>query len=503
MREPHFSRLAPAKAEKDLRLPAEARTLPAQLGVRPENCHYFLEEITLAEEEPVYWHLPLDDRLSYAYRQMLAVRIFGGEVHFAQNYDADTAAYIPGLPRNFLMRPAVPPWERAGENRLIAGSDDWPPEWVSLGYLPALEGASAGSSARIVITFHQLSKGRSREAVARSAASLPTFRRADPLPAVAPASVPLDSLESVGRYDFPPGECVLKIPLDGADFHVFWHQKEESGDRPRYRIFFFNGAGVEGWRDFQRSEHFRYLDVSGGCMRDDAHSAVLKLKNVPPDRGGRYGVDICGIGYMGPAAENFHPRYAKIIRAILERQKIPEEQVLFMGLSMGGFMALKMGEYFPKAHIFAYNFQSDFFQLVEWNDNWRIYFHGIWRLINDSEDPLYLSPDLRNRALVQPDLLINGGRCVVCIVDKSDTHHRERQFLPLLHWIKWGYPQIRSWLHEHTSFQNPESLELCPGLHAIEIGEAGHGGLGRDFELGILDRLLRFMEERRRQVPSP
>jgi len=90
------------------------------------------------------------------------------------------------------------------------------------------------------------------------------------------------------------------------------------------------------------------------------------------------------------------------------------------------------------------------------------------------------------------------GACVLCLINKGDTHHYEKHFLPFLHWIRCT-PGAGGLLHLHASCQHPEVLELGNGLHAVEMEGGGHGSRGYDFEQKIIDHLLRFMEESRRQ----
>lgn len=514
--ESHFFRLDPNEARTSDRLPEEARSYPARLDVPAEYCHYYSEEIILSSGEDFYWRLPADAQLSGHYSQLVAVKIFGHEVLFAYDYDVDSEILIRSLPHDFFLRRAMPLAERVTDNRLIPVSSAWPAQWVSLCYLPARQGNSP-QPAQIVIIFHRLHREgeagipsdewHSRDALAEPE-PIPSFILPSPLAARSTAvrSIALrfedTSLKRAddGRdFDFPPGEYILDIQLDGASFHVFWHQKAE--DSP-YRVFFFNGASEGAWGDcFGRNDYFRHLAVSGACLRDDSHPHLL---NTAPRerRPNRVSEGICGIGYIGTITENFHLKYEKIIRAILEKQGISESHVLFMGLSMGGFMALKMAEYFQEAHIFAYNFQSDFLELSEWSDSWRAHSRRVWRILNDSEERIYLSPELRNRWLIHPELVVNDRRCVVCLVETKDTHHHQSQFLPFLHWVRQT-PQIGELLYQSGYFHDPAFLELCVGLHAIENDKAGHGGAGRELELRVIDRLLRHMEEKHRQSLSP
>jgi hypothetical protein len=513
--ESHFFRLDPNEAGISDRLPEEAYSYPARLDVSAGHCHYYSEEIILSSGEDFYWRLPADARLSCRYPQLAAVKIFGHGVRFAHDCDVDSEVPVRNLPHDFLLRRAVPLAERVADNRLIPVSSAWPAQWVSLCYLPPRQG-NKPRPAQVVTIFHRLRQEGEASISANGWNSGEALAEPEPVPSfilsspLATRSTRVDSValrlegSSLKRVDngrdfnFPPGEYILDIQLDDASFHLFWHQKTE--DSP-YRVFFFNGASEGAWGDcFSRNDYFRYLAVSGACLRDDSHPYLLNTAS-KERRPNRVGEGICGIGYVGTIAENFHLKYEKIIRAIIEKQGIPESQVLFMGLSMGGFMALKMAEYFPEAHVFAYNFQSDFLELSEWGDSWSAHSRRVWRILNDSEEKSYLSPELRNRWLIHPELVVNDRRCVVCLVETRDIHHHQRQFLPFLHWIRQT-PQIRELLHQPDFFHSPEVLELCNGLHAIENDKAGHGGAGREFELRVIDRLLRFMEEKHRQSSS-
>jgi hypothetical protein len=55
-----------------------------QLGIdwHDLKCHFFLEEVSLAQEDrgSFYWSLPIAEDLSYSYRQPVGVKIFGDGV---------------------------------------------------------------------------------------------------------------------------------------------------------------------------------------------------------------------------------------------------------------------------------------------------------------------------------------------------------------------------------------------------------------------------------------
>jgi hypothetical protein len=510
---------------------AELRSWQARLGIADEDCLCSLEEISLAEEEragatEIYFHLPADERLPHAYRQPIAVKIIGEGVRFAQDYDYSPTFRSRQLPHGFLLKRALSAQEKSSNNRLRL-SANFSGNFVSLNYVPGHSWSGEAGPTRLVLILHQICgpggqaagttlrqvqesgernvgipegipevSWNSKEPVLDSdpLASIPSFFLETPLEGRPTAEIPHIALKledgqlqnlNGSPFEFPIGEHILDIRLDGVTFPVFWHQKTDS---PPYRVFFFNGAGVlnDGQIHFGRMTYFRFLDISGGCMCDAAFPVLFS--GYPKDQQ----PPMASSWYLGTAAENFHPKFAQIILTLTEVQHIPESNVLLMGDSMGGFMALKMAEYLPYAHAFAANSQVDF---LTYNSQAKgLYNPPLLYYLVQSTDPLYLSPELRNRMIVDTEKCTNSQRIILYIQNKPDTHHYSKHFLPFLHWTRQN-PQTRDLLFYHIS---PGELKIPPlhqGVNAIEFSDPkiGHCTLTKDFELFIIDRMLRFM----------
>jgi hypothetical protein len=156
-----------------------------------------------------------------------------------------------------------------------------------------------------------------------------------------------------------------------------------------------------------------------------------------------------------------------------------------MGSSMGGFMALKMTEYLPRAHAFSYN------NLVACFDGCK---HHYTQYLIGTKEIRYVSPEMRNRGLIHPEKVVNPQRCVLFLQNSADPFFYQTGFLPFLHWVKQN-PVIEPLLFYCTNFK--ESLTSYPrqGLYMAEINrpDIPHLPLSVEFELSIIDRFLRFM----------
>ncbi|MDR0445381.1 MAG: hypothetical protein LBG98_03845, partial [Puniceicoccales bacterium] len=326
------------------------------------------------EERPeaieIYYHPPADERLPHTYRQSIVVKIFGDGVRFAQDYDYSPTIRLRQLPHGFLLKRALSSQEKFSKNRLLLPTN-FSGSFVSLCYVPKHSWVEEAGPALFVLILHQIVRPSGHQGTGDAnpeinwntkeptsdtdpLASISSFILETPLEGRPTSEIPhitlkledgqLQNLDG-SDFNFPVGERILDIQLDGVTFPVFWHQKENS---PPYRVFFFNGAGAQN-AIFGRMSYLRELNLSGGCLCDA--SAMLPPKDLDL---------VEGLWFVGTAQENFHPKFAYIIRTILQAQGISESHVLFMGSSMGGFMALKMAEYFSEAHIFTYNSQTDY-----------------------------------------------------------------------------------------------------------------------------------------------
>jgi len=523
IREPEarFFRLKREEVVQKNCLPPELLAFPERLGIPEERCHFFLEEISLSPEDGnrFRWSLPAAEELACSYSQPVAVKIYGDGVQFLQEYDAGSAPLSRQFPNGFLLKKAFPYLIR--ENQLLLTTAP-PATFFSFCYLPHL-GRDKRIPDRVCIILHQIfgsgeraagivgigsgsgigssSDWVFREPIIDPLSSIPGFILPTPLDGRPTAEIPHialkledDKLKNPDGSDFvfPIGEHILDIQLDGIKFPVFWHQKENS---PPYRVFFFNGAWYpnDGALHFERMTYCRFLNISGGCMCDVAFSVLFDAPI------GRQRLKRSAAWYLGSSIDNFHLKYKKIVLSFMKTQDFLEKSTLFAGSSMGGFMALKMAEHFSETGVLVFNPQTDYPTFIPstLTDNTWDTFHHEWILqhLAGSTELLYVSPELRNRMIVHPEKIVNSKRCIVYTQNKADTHHYEKHFLPFLHWVKQN-PDISELLQYTASgIQNLNFLNLQRGLQAIEYNDpnAGHNSPSRDFELSIIDRLLRFM----------
>jgi hypothetical protein len=422
-------------------LPEEISSLKERLGISEENCHYFLEEISLAEEDGgnFYWSLPVAEDLNYAYRQPVAVKIYHDTIHFLQNYDYNPAIHVRQFPNDFVLKRAMPFQEKAIENRLAlpVGQHSW--VFVSLVYIPS---SMWGTSqlAQLCTIIHQVTgpsggafgmiwnfQGAIPEPPECSVPSfiLPTPLDGRPTAGIRHIAIKLeeDVLKSVSDnsvFAFPPGEYILDIQLDGVTFPVFWHQKENS---PPYRVFFFQSFDRKKY-SFGRMTYFRSLNVSGGVITDPS-SAMFSGAEGP----------VLGGWCLGTISDNFQQKVAKIISTIAAMQDISQPRVLCMGSSAGGFMALKMAEYFPEVNIAVFNPQIDCLKYNKKN------VEHILRCTNFCDD---IPPEFRRRMIADP-MIVNNRRCIFFSQNVFDRQYEEH-FLPFLQRIEQdsSMPEILS-----------------------------------------------------------
>jgi pimeloyl-ACP methyl ester carboxylesterase len=362
--------------------------------------------------------------------------------------------------------------------------------------------------------------------------------------------------QKVESKDLPWRERILRIqygqrkdsPTVPMAFPVLWRHKEATSylnpDHASYRIFFFNARSQQ--KSFNRMSYFLSLDVSGFCVSD------ITSNN--------------GMWYIGTPDDDYHNRYAGLIRSLIEAEGVPEERVLFMGSSMGGFMALKMAEYFPKASAFAYNPQVDLLTFLESG------FLGggadteIWKFLTNSLEKLSPNPSLSERKqfmskqrshahknfnsrisvdisrLIQPASL----RFIVYVQNIADTHHLVGQFC-LFHQKLQGqgdpfltalqeyfqrcrtddaqslakalpqYPVIaeavRQTLKQTAKIADPSGIEIHPGPNffladnsTTEKGKEHAPITTGGYELRIIERILQYMSSipiERGHPPAP
>ena len=501
--ESHFFRLEREEVLQKGCLPEEVLSLKERLGVPEENCHFFFEEVSLMEEDggKFYWDLPVAEELNYAYRQPVAVRICHDTVHFLQDYDYDSVVHLKKFPNGFVLKRAMPFQERATDDCLVLAPKQ-SLMFVSLTYItPPLW--DTPQPVQICIIIHQVlpTDGTSdvsltwnfKEAIAEAPKpSIPSFILPVPLDGRPTAEIPHVDIKLEGSvlkkvsdnsvFTFPPGEYILKIQVDGVTFPVFWHQKENSLP---YRVFFFNAISYDQEQRslfFNRMTYPRFLNTSGGCLLDA--SALLASESGDPKL-------FSGMWFLGTASDNFHLKFAKIIRTIIGMQNIPERNVLLMGSSMGGFMAFKMAEYLTESSVFSYNPQIDY-PVYTTSNTWRKgYGERVFQYLCGSVNLLYCPFELRNRMIIHPKKVVNRKRIVLYIQNMADTHHYERHFLLFLHQVKRD-PNIKDLLSEKIR------LPLSDFRHGLVVflfndPVSGHNSIGRDFELPIIDSLLRFM----------
>jgi hypothetical protein len=140
------------------------------------------------------------------------------------------------------------------------------------------------------------------------------------------------------------GPYLLDIQYENLNFPIFhFHKIPNDYTLPRrasFRVFFFNGYTLQtvDSATIQRSSYCRFLDIS-----------AYHIPDITPALNDK------GVWYSGALGSNLQSIYADIISKILEAEEIPQRNVLFMGSSMGGFMALKMAGYFPEASVLVYN----------------------------------------------------------------------------------------------------------------------------------------------------
>jgi hypothetical protein len=529
--ESHFYRLDReeflAKVPSLVKEAEELRSWQKRLGIADENCLCYLEEISLSEAErpettEIYHHLPTDEHLPHTYRQPIAIKILGNTVRFAQDYDYNPSIQLRQLPYGFLLKQVLSAQEKSSGNRLLLPAN-FSCSFVSLCFVPRHSLLGADQSARIALILHRIVGERERSTGIASRqvresgggdtggtgttadtaeiswgvkepilfsdplASIPSFLLETPLSGRPISEIPHIALKledsqlksSDGSpFVFPVGEHILDIRLDGIIFPVFWHQKENS---PPYRVFFFNGNVGRPLDEFHRMTYLRAFNVSGGSLCDATPSiSTAHLQHC--------------LWYLGgPNGNDFHPKYEKIISAILTKQQIPENHVLFMGSSMGGFMALKMAEYFLKAYAYAYNAQVDV-SISMWENT-----EGLLQWLGEfsSSDQNYLSPELRNRMILHPEKIINDDRSIFLLQNKADGGHYRKHFLPFQHWTRQN-PQTRDLLFYHISLGEMEIPPLHKGLNAVEFNhpcDNPHCFNDKEDEYSFVDRMLRFMAQ--------
>jgi hypothetical protein len=155
---------------------------------------------------------------------------------------------------------------------------------------------------------------------------------------------------------------------------------------------------------------------------------------------------------------------------------------------MGGFMALKMAEYFPKAHVFAYNPQTDFLAYRTFHPRGQGRIDSVLRQLKIDAD--HIPPEWKVCMAVHPEI-VNPVRTLVYVQNKADEHHYQSHFQPFWHSV----PRDLSGFASTLLIKDPRSLELHKGLNAVEFNDPvkGHESVGRDFELPVMDLILQFM----------
>ncbi|MDR2420227.1 MAG: hypothetical protein LBD40_02875 [Puniceicoccales bacterium] len=495
--ESHFFRLNGEEVFQKDCLPGEVLSLPARLGVPEEKCHYFLEEISLAAEDDgkYYWSLPVTEDLNYAYRQPIAVKICNDDIHFLQDYDYDSIIHLKKPPNGFVLKRAMPFQESAVESSLIL------PEqlvmFVSLAYItpPIWE---LSQPAQVCIIIHQVLPNDTdatsdiaitwdfKEAIVEELESpVPSFILSVSLDGKRTAEIShvdiklegnmLKNISDDSVFDFPPGEYILDIQVDGITFPVFWHQKENSLP---YRVFFFQSFDRKKY-SFGRMTYFRSLNLSGGVITDPSSAMFCDAEG-----------PVTGGWCLGTISDNFQHKVERIISAILAMQNISQPQVLCVGSSAGGFMALKMAEYFQEVNIAAFNPQVDCPKYNKRN------VEHILRCSGCSLDSI--TPEFGKRMIIHPQI-VNNHRCIFYSQNVFDPQYKVH-FLPFLQQIEQDSDMLG--ILSRRTLKNIRFYPFRNGLNAFTIADpiSGHFAIGRDFELPIIDNVLRSMA---RQAQRP
>jgi hypothetical protein len=482
-------------------LKKEFLLLAKRLEIADGQCYFFLEEASL-DQDDYYWNLPIIDYLSYSYRQLIAVKIYSEDdsIHFVKNQDCcktdlrEKISHKKNSPQEggFLLKQAIPPHEKSEDNLLKIVRAQ---KFISLCHTIPIE---SGELPQIYVIIHQIHKDNDGTVfqnlyeTKEQITQLPlgaSFILQTPLKGKAAENIshiPIKLEDNKLKNDtdgcdftFPPGEYILDILFDGIIFHLFWHQKRTPSP---YRIFFFNAVHTNGkLMTFNRMTYFRSLDVSGGCMLDTSLSLT-------PERAPKG--DLIGLWYLGKANDNFHLKFAALIRTIMHVQGIPEQNILFMGSSMGGFMSLKMAEYFPEANVFAYNPQTDFLAYRDYP------FGGTARVMAVLRhlmiDINCIPSEWRVCMMVHSEI-VNPQRVIAYVQNKADVHHYEEHFSPFLAQLS-----TETRLLSRDFFKDPQLLRFHNGLNAIEFNDpvSEHTSVGRGFDLSVIDLILQFIRQR-------
>jgi hypothetical protein len=498
--ESHFFKLNREEVLQKDCLPKEIFSLKECLGISEENCHYFLEEVSLAAEDggKFYWSLPVTKDLNYAYRQPVAVKICHDGIHFLQDYDYDSIIHVKKFPNGFVLKQVIPFQEKATDSCLVLAPEQ-SSVFVSLAYIAATL-SDISQPEQLCIIIHQVLSNNTDEAsdvgltwrfketiTEAPGSSIPSFILPVPFDGRPTAEIPHVDIKLEGNtlknvsddsvFDFPPGEYILEIQVDGTTFPVFWHQKENS---PPYRVFFFQPFNIRKYF-FTRMTYFRSLNVSGGVIADPSSTLFRDTKG-----------PVAGGWYLGTISDNFQHKVARIISAILAMQDISQPQILCMGSSAGGFMALKMTECFLEANAIAYNPQIDCIKYSKEN---------IWRILRCSGYSQDSIPsEFRERMVIHPKI-VNKRRCVFYVQNIFDTHYREHLLL-FLQQIEQDSGILR--ILSHKTLKDISFYPFHNGLNVFIIADPvnGHGALGRDFELPIIDSVLRFMAQQAQKPAS-
>jgi pimeloyl-ACP methyl ester carboxylesterase len=269
---------------------------------------------------------------------------------------------------------------------------------------------------------------------------------------------------------------------------------------PRYAVVFFNSYTDQS--RFQRLRYFQGLNVVTICIPDITPS--------PQNH---------GMWYCGPVGGDYYGRYAAFVRDLISAEGIPESQVLLMGSSMGGFMALKMAEFLPEASVFAYNPQTDFMRFLKgefFEPEKRVSL--VTSLLGRKLTPqdrldtlireLEASPKfaLVQSASIDPLQLVarpeSRRRCIAYFQHVRDEYHFTHHYTPFLQRLT---PMgTRQPLFQEERFQNPSDFRIPhPGILVMPFGahdlsgKNPHLAKGSEFEIPIIDKMLQFMEEQR------
>jgi hypothetical protein len=488
--------------QKDF-LPNEIFFLNECLGIPEVNRHYFLEEVTLKENEDFFFALPVRKSLPCLYMQSIAIKIFGIGIRFFENYDHDSGPCLQGkLPNGFLLKQAIPSYEKNSNNRLLLPQNSLT-IFCSFFYLPSQE--KQGSSGGIII--HQILRKCTTNIIKFSNIN---WHHKIPLPPPTPrfyftSDTALVSCniercprifldyDEIKNFTFPVGDYILNIRLDGILFPLYWHQYRT----PISPFLVFSFLIVHRTEDYVGMfpgykfypDLFRFLKISGGCFAD----AAIPFMH---DSG----------GYM-PGSWYFHktldlyPKIARIIHAINLAQGIPEKKTLLRGHSMGGFTALKMAEHLTKAQIFAYNTHTDFMKVAE-DKNYSYRAKPILKILTNSSDIHDIPPHVKDRVTVHPERMINKERSIIYCVNNICDLDFSKNFIPFLIQSKKDNRlkklSFRHYLHDPNissalKIQNGiDFIEIQNGINFIEYSDkdSGHASLGSKFELRIIDSQL-------------